>query len=219
VGVEVKFCGLTRAEDARVVADHGGTYAGVIFAGGPRCLDVARAERVLAAAPAGVKRVGVFGGQSVAEIADTVAALELDVAQLHAGATPARVRQVREAVGVAVWAVVRVGDAGDDTPLATRVSHLDSVADAIVLDSFVPGYGGGAGMPFDWRAVGAGERPRRARLIAAGGLTPENVREAIRALRPHIVDVSSGVERATGIKDHDRMRAFANAVLQNDGES
>lgn len=216
MSVEVKFCGLTRVEDARVVAEKGGRYAGVIFAAGPRRLDVAQAAAVLSALAPDVRRVAVFGAQSPSEIAAAAAALALDVVQLHADPAPERVAAVRAATGLEVWAVVRVGDPAKGS-VDERVAGLDAVADGILLDTFVPGRAGGSGMRFDWGGLGPGARPRRARLIAAGGLTPENVRTAIRALAPSIVDVSSGVERATGIKDHDRMRAFADAAHQEDG--
>jgi phosphoribosylanthranilate isomerase len=210
VRVEIKFCGLTRPEDAAQAGALGASYAGVIFAGGPRRIDAARAAEVLAAAGSAVRRVGVFGDQSPEEIARIVRAARLDVVQLHGDPQPAIIRRVRGEAQVDIWGVVRV----NGRELATRIAELDLDADAIVLDSLVAGKLGGSGVTFDWSILTADVRPTRARLVAAGGLTPDNVAAAIRALAPHVVDVSSGVEREgePGIKDHARMRAFADAV-------
>jgi phosphoribosylanthranilate isomerase len=212
VRVEIKFCGLTRPEDAAQAGALGASYAGVIFAGGPRRLDAPRAADVLAAAGSGVRRVGVFGDQTPEEIARVVRAVRLDIVQLHGDTTPAIIRQVRSESGAQVWGVIRV----NGRELAGRIAELDADADAIVLDALVMGKLGGTGVTFDWSALTDDVRPIRARLVAAGGLTPGNVAAAIRALAPHVVDVSSGVEQGgePGVKDHARMRAFADAVHQ-----
>ncbi|HEX6536328.1 MAG TPA: hypothetical protein VF041_17185 [Gemmatimonadaceae bacterium] len=211
--VEIKFCGLTRPEDAARVAALGGAYAGVIFAGGPRCLEPARAARVLDAVEAPVRRVGVFGATPAAEIARIARALALDVVQLHAEPDASVVRQVAGETGCAVWGVVRIGAA-----VPPALAALDGVADAIVLDVLVAGGLGGSGRTFDWKLLTADARPRRSRVVAAGGLSSDNVQAAISALAPDVVDVSSGVERAPGVKDHDRMRAFADAVRRHSME-
>ena len=213
--VEIKFCGLTRAEDASFASSLGADYVGVIFAGGPRCLEPERAAEVLAAAGGTVRRVGVFGAARPAEVARIARIAGLHVLQLHDDPDAEYVRRVRAETDAQLWAVVRV--AAD--ALAPRIFELDTVADAIVLDSLVSGRLGGTGQSFDWGLVSARARPHRARLVVAGGLGAHNVREAIRLLAPHIVDVSSGVESAPGIKDHERMRAFAEAVRRHDEES
>lgn len=215
MSVEIKFCGLTRPEDAAHGAAVGASYVGVIFAGGPRQLDPARAAEVLAAAGDGVQRVGVFADQDPGVIARVARQLGLHVVQLHGPASVDRVRRVREAAQARVWAVVRV--AGPELP--PDLPALDEEADAILFDAFAPGQLGGAGVPFDWRVLSPAARPRRARLVVAGGLTPEIVGAAIRALAPHVVDVSSGVEQAPGVKDHERMRAFAEAVRHHTARS
>jgi phosphoribosylanthranilate isomerase len=127
---------------------------------------------------------------------------------LHGEPTAREVRKIREATGARVWAVLRVSGAAP----ADRVNELDGEADAIVFDTLVLGRIGGTGRSFDWSAAAAGGRPRRSRLVVAGGLNPENVAQALAALAPDIVDVSSGVESRPGIKDHERMRVFADAV-------
>lgn len=206
--VDVKVCGLTRAEDARVAAELGARYVGVIFAGGPRNLDAARAGLVLDGAGTGVDRVGVFGDADAATIARTVREAKLDIVQLHADPGPSAVRAIREATGARVWAVVRVEGALD----ARDLTELWKAADALVLDSKVQGALGGTGTSFDWSATEAAARARVGPLVVAGGLTAANVGEAIESLAPDIVDVSSGVESSPGIKDHARIADFIEAV-------
>jgi phosphoribosylanthranilate isomerase len=203
---EVKFCGLTRAGDAESAAGLGAAYAGVIFAGGPRALDVPRARVVLGGLEGTATRtVGVFGTQPVAKIAWIADELALDVVQLHSGATPDRILELRKWHEGEIWAVVGVdrGTAGD-------LDVLVGVADGIVLDTSVDGRSGGTGKAFDWAAMAhaTASLPAESRLVVAGGLRPGNVSEAIAVLRPDVVDVSSGVESSPGIKDPELMRAF-----------
>ena len=206
---EVKFCGLTRPEDAAHAAALGARYVGVIFAGGPRERTPAVAAEVLAAAP-GCRRVGVFGADARARIPATVAACPLDVVQLHEDPVPADIARVRQVFPGAVWAVVRVE--GDAVPAG--LPDLFFAADAVVLDARAPGGLGGSGIAFDWERVARRMPSSRGQsvLVLAGGLRAENVQGGIRALAPDIVDVSSGVEAAPGIKDHARMAAFMRAA-------
>jgi phosphoribosylanthranilate isomerase len=208
---ELKFCGLTRGEDAALAAELGARYLGVIFAGGPRALDAPRARDVLDAAAGSAARVGVFGASSPAEVATIAAAARLDVVQLHADPDAEHVRLVRARFGGRVWAVLRTASAD----LPDTAAELFREADAVVLDARAPGGLGGSGITLDWTALEPVVARLRGRtpLVLAGGLTDANVAAAVRALSPDVVDVSSGVERAPGIKDPARMRAFAAAAL------
>ena len=206
--VDVKVCGLTRASDARAAAELGARYIGVIFAGGPRTLDPEAARLVLDGGGVNVDRVGVFGEVDPKTIATVVDLAKLDIVQLHADPGPEQVRAIQQASGAHVWAVVRV----DGTLDAAELRELWSSADALVLDSKVKGMLGGSGVSFDWSEAGHATRPRAGRLVVAGGLTAANVGEAIDALSPDIVDVSSGVESSPGIKDHARIADFMEAV-------
>lgn len=208
---EIKFCGLTRAIDAEHAVALGASYVGVIFAGGPRLLTVPRAAEVLAHVPDSVARVGVFGDQTATEIANTAEAVGLSVVQLHV-VDPARVERLRQLFDGDVWLVHRVKD-GD---LPAAAAELATQGDGIVLDTFVPTVLGGSGVAIAWDRLAPRLdtiRPSK-RLILAGGLRPENVARAIAAIGPDVVDVSSGVEAAPGIKDHERMTAFRDAVLE-----
>lgn len=211
VGAEIKFCGMTRREDAEFATTLGeGHYVGVIFAGGPRAITVERAMDVLAPVPE-ERRVGVFGDQSPAEIVFVAERLRLAVVQLHLNPTPERIAEIRAGYSGDVWPVCRVAG----VPLPPAVARLGALGDGLVLDSFVQGTPGGTGVPIQWTVLGPEvERIRGGlrRFILAGGLRPENVGMAITTLSPSVVDVSSGVESAPGIKDHGRMRAFRDAV-------
>lgn len=208
---------MTRPEDAEFAASLGAAYVGVIFAGGPRVLTLDRAKQVLANVPPTVGRVGVFSDQSADEIIRLADALDLRVVQLHAGATAARVREIRAGFQGDIWPVYRVSGPtlGDD------VWSVTDLGEAVVFDSHVPGTLGGTGVPLPWEAISR-EMHTLARIgwrfVLAGGLRPENVETAMMTLMPDIVDVSSGVESAPGIKDHDRMRAFRDAVASLDAK-
>lgn len=212
MSVEIKFCGLTRPEDAAFAAELGAAFCGVIFAGGPRNLTVGRAAEVLSVVPRSVSRVGVFADQAPAEIGRVAERLELDVVQLHGSAGASRVAEVRRGFGGRVWPVSRVAPGGLPRDIASAIA----AGDGLLLDAFVPGRLGGTGIPIAWAEIavelGSLRSPAKP-IVLAGGLRPENVAQAIAALAPDVVDVSSGVEVAPGIKDHARMRAFRDAVL------
>jgi phosphoribosylanthranilate isomerase len=211
VPVAIKFCGLTRAADAEQAVSLGAAYLGVIFAGGPRLLDAPRAQAVLhPMRGSSARAVGVFGTQSPADIARTAERARLDIIQLHADPTEEEIGRVRRLTGCDVWAVVRIESAA----VPSTIDALFAAADGVLLDSRVRDVLGGSGHTFDWTQVGHSIAPLRngRQVILAGGLTPQNVQEGIRALHPEVVDVSSGVESAVGVKDHERMAAFASAT-------
>jgi len=206
----VKFCGLTRAEDARVAAALGASFVGAVFAGGPRQLSPRQAHDVLGAAGTLPERVGVFGSASADAIARMARESAVTIVQMHDDPRAADVRAIRERFGGRVWAAARTSG----SLLPEWAEELFRAADAVLLDARVSGGLGGTGVTLEWRALARsledlrGDTP----VVLAGGLRPENVAEAIRLLAPDVVDVSSGVETAPGVKDHARMRAFVEAV-------
>jgi phosphoribosylanthranilate isomerase len=207
----IKFCGLTREQDAALAAELGATHAGVIFAASPRQVTVERARQILDAAGPNVKRVGVFASASLDEIEAVTRAVRLDAVQLHGAACLSLYAEIKEVFRGEVWAVVPVGTGpASHRALAQVCDH----ADAALLDTFVPEKTGGTGQSFDWSAMADSvtAAKQKIRVFVAGGLNPGNVSMAIASLRPDLVDVSSGVESSPGIKDHDLMRAFAEAV-------
>ncbi len=210
--VAIKICGLTREQDAKLAESLGARFLGGIRAGGPRMLSVAEWRQVLGEPRPGVTRVGVLGAMAPQAVVAEARALGADVVQWHGDPDAAGVRLV-VAQGVRVWPVLRVS--GDQLPRAAW--ELAAVSDALVLDAKVPGQLGGTGVALDWEALAADVRRWRSeypavQLVLAGGLHALNVRRAVALLSPDVVDVSSGVELAPGIKDPERMRAFVDAV-------
>lgn len=211
MAVDIKFCGLTRRDDANQAVSLGARYVGVIFAGGPRNLTPDAAAEVLRDVPRTVQRVGVFGEQGEAEIERIAEAAELQVLQLHGTWNRDLATNLAEVLGADVWPVLRV----EGTTLPAWASEAFGTGTGVVVDAHAPGGLGGTGVALPWAQLSLGLKAVRGStpLILAGGLRPENVAVAIGALSPDVVDVSSGVESAPGIKDHDRMRAFRDAVL------
>jgi phosphoribosylanthranilate isomerase len=208
VATDIKICGLTRSIDAEYADAAGVAYLGVIFAGGPRERTPEQARDTLAGRRA--RKVGVFAEQSEDVIATVVETVGLHVIQLHGGADPERVERVRAATGKEVWAVVRTADGA----LPDSIEELCEAADALLIDAHVPGQLGGSGVRVPWDRLGEclDALDYHPRIVLAGGLTPDNVAEAIDLVAPNVVDVSSGVESSAGIKDHSRIRAFVGAV-------
>ncbi len=210
----VKFCGLTRAEDAGEAGRIGADYIGVVLAGGPRTQTPERAREILRGHGPGPRRVGVFGNSSAAEISRAAAIAEVDIIQLHADPDAATIAEVRRISGRPVWAALRIRG----TRIPDMAAELFDTADAVVLDARADHALGGTGLALPWARLAAGLAPvRRGTLVLAGGLTPANVAEAVAALSPEIVDVSSGVESSPGIKDHTLMRAFIGAARIKSG--
>jgi phosphoribosylanthranilate isomerase len=208
VATDIKICGLTRSVDAEYADAAGVDYLGVIFAGGPRERTPMQARDTLAGRRA--RKVGVFAEQAESMIATLVELVGLDVIQLHGETDPERVERVRAATGKEVWAVVRTADG----ELPESIEELGEAADALLIDANVPGQLGGSGVRVPWDRLGESldALDYHPRIVLAGGLTPDNVSEAIELVAPNVVDVSSGVESSPGIKDHARIRAFIAAV-------
>ena len=208
----IKFCGITRTEDATAAARFGAAYVGAIFATSPRQVDEATARSLFSAAGSGIGKVAVFAGGVIENIAAAAARVAADVVQLHGDIGPAAIEALRARFAGGIWAVGAVDP--DGVPASPHLDDLAREADAIVFDTRISGKTGGTGVPFDWtRLADTVERVRQdATIVLAGGLDAGNVAAAIRALQPDVVDVSSGVEASPGIKDHSRMLAFAEAV-------
>lgn len=197
----IKFCGITRRADLEAAATAGADAIGVILvAGSPRSLDLARARDLMRFAPPFLARVGVFADEDPIRIRRIREDLGLTAVQLHGSESPGHCA----AVGGIRIKTLRVRE--DWSPASMEPYEVE----AFLLEAPVPGALGGGGVAFDWsRLAGlAGDR----RIIVAGGLTPDNVAEAVRLLRPYAVDVSSGVEQSPGVKDPELMRAFVQAV-------
>lgn len=206
--VSAKICGLTRPEDAALAVAHGAARLGVIFAGGPREVTVAQARAVVEAAGS-VPVLGVFGDQPVEAILATASAAGLRGVQLHAGGALATAERLR-AAGLEVWRVAQLPAGADPAPI---VAAVRAEADAVLVEPrHADGRGGhGVALP-GAQARAAREALGAVPFVLAGGLTPETVRAAIQVVSPDVVDVSSGVEAAPGIKDPARLVRFLEIV-------
>ena len=208
--VRVKICGLRTVADVAAVAAAGAAYAGfVFFAKSPRHLTVEAARELALAAPEGLAKVALVVDAEDAVLDAIVEGVPLDMLQLHGHESPDRVAAVRARYGLPVMKAVGVADEGD---LAALFDYT-TVADQILVDAKPPkgaDLPGGNGLSFDWRLV-AQRRWLRPWMLA-GGLTAENVAEAVRLTNARQVDVSSGVESAPGVKDAARIEAFVRAA-------
>ncbi len=208
--IRVKICGLRTLADIAAVSTAGAVYAGfVFFAKSPRHLTLDQARQLALAAPVGLAKVALTVDPDDAALDALVEAMPLDMLQLHGRESPDRVAEVRARYGLPVMKAVGVADEGD---LAALFDY-SLVADQILIDAKPPkgaDLPGGNGLAFDWRLV-AQRRWLRPWMLA-GGLTPENVAEAVRLTNARQVDVSSGVEFAPGVKDHGKIAAFVAAA-------
>lgn len=208
--IRVKICGLRTVADVAAAAAAGAAYAGfVFFAKSPRHLTIAQARELAIAAPVGLAKVALVVDADDAALDAIIEAVPLDMLQLHGHETPDRVAEVRARYGLPVMKAVGVADEGD----LTAVFEYSTVADQLLIDAKPPKGAtlpGGNGLSFDWRLV-AQRRWLRPWMLA-GGLTPDNVAEAIRLTNARQVDVSSGVESAPGVKDAARMADFVAAA-------
>jgi phosphoribosylanthranilate isomerase len=208
--MQVKICGINDAEAMRAAAEAGADFVGfVFFPASPRAVTPDAAAMLSASHPGGPKRVGLFVDAEDALIAAALAALPLDWLQLHGEETPARCAALRARFGVPVMKALGIATAADLDALAAYAP----VVDRFLLDAKAPpgaALPGGNAAPFDWTLTKGRAIPRP--WLLAGGLTPGNVAAAIRAADAPGVDVSSGVERARGVKDAGLIAAFVSAA-------
>jgi phosphoribosylanthranilate isomerase len=202
--VKVKICGITNWADARKAVEEGANFLGFnFFRKSPRYITPAAARRIISRLPKRTKAVGVFVNETEANILATARWAGLQRLQLHGDESPEMVKRLRREFPVIKAIRVRSG---------LQLSQLNrfAKADALLLDGFDGKHYGGTGKTFAWRVVRRVSVKRK--LFLAGGLTPENVHDAIRIGKPYAVDVCSGVESRPGKKDSQRIVAFMRGV-------
>lgn len=196
----IKVCGITRLTDALHAVRHGATAVGFVFwPRSPRFIEPGSAAEIVSQLPSTVMAVGVFVNESVDGIRSVVAKTGISVVQLHGDEPPA----YAEALGWPVMRSVTLDDA-EDTCAAWPAETT------LLLDAGDRTRRGGTGQTVDWAR--AAELAENRRVVLAGGLTPENVAEAIAMVRPYGVDVSSGVEEGPGVKDFEKVAQFLAAA-------
>ena len=210
-GPAIKICGIASpaALDAAIRAR--ADYAGLVFyPPSPRYLTIAQAADLGTRAAGRIGAVGLFVDASDATIGEAVGAAKLDALQLHGSETPQRAAELRARFALPVWKVISVASAAD----VAKADTYAGAADLILFDARMPkgSLPGGMGLVFDWALL----RDYRGSLPwgLAGGLSPDNVAEAVRLTRAPLVDTSSGVESAPGVKDVDKIAAFCKAARQ-----
>ena len=202
---KIKFCGITTLEDGELAVAAGAWAIGLIFwPRSPRRCRLDDAAEIAAAVKRRVEVVGVFVNATLDHVAETADAVGLTMLQLHGDEGPAYCSEAARRTGCKVMKAVRVRSGADVQALAPF--HTDYH----LLDSFTAGVPGGTGETFAWE-IARGHRGR-VPIVLSGGLTPDNVGEAIAAVHPFAVDVASGVERSPGVKDPEKLQAFAAAV-------
>ena len=204
--VSVKICGLATLDDVRACADAGANYMGLVFfEKSPRNITLPAARELALAAPLGLAKVALVVNPSDADLDAIIGTVPLDMLQLHGRETPERVAEVKARYGLPVMKAVGISDE-DDLP---KLESYFGVADQILVDAKPPKGGalpGGNGLSFDWRLIAGRRWP--CPWMLAGGLTPENVAEAVKMTGAKQVDVSSGVEDATGQKNAELIQKF-----------
>jgi len=207
MSTHIKFCGITRLEDAELAVSLDAWAIGMIqWPGSARFVEPDRAAGIAAAVRRKLEVVGVFVNPTLDEVARTADAVGLSMVQLHGQEGPAFCAEVARRTGCRVIKAARVRGRAEIQALAPF--HTDFH----LLDGYAAALPGGTGETFNWELV-AGRRSATP-LILSGGLKPENVTDAVRTVRPYAVDVASGVESAPGRKDHGSMREFAAAVSE-----
>jgi phosphoribosylanthranilate isomerase len=210
--ISVKICGLRTSADVTAAAVAGARYVGfVFFPKSPRHLEIPDAAALAAAVPFGVCKVALTVNADDAMLDALTQAVPLDMLQLHGAESPARVAQVKARYGLPVMKAVGVATRAD----LAQLDLYSGIADQILVDAKPPegaDLPGGNGLAFDWQLLAG--RVWRAPWMLAGGLTPDNVGEAIRRTGARQVDVSSGVESIPGVKDAVLIRTLVQAALK-----
>jgi phosphoribosylanthranilate isomerase len=207
---DIKICGLKDPSHLRLAASLGVRYAGLVFfPRSPRHLSLEAAASLAAQAPQTLTLTALLVDPDDALLAEVAGKAKPRLLQLHGSETPARVAEIRARTGLPVMKALSISAPEDLSPLP----DFAEVADMLLFDAKAPAGShlpGGNGIVFDWNIL-RNVRPSKPWMLS-GGLTPENVGEALRVLKPDAVDVSSGVEDAPGVKSPDRIRAFVDAV-------
>lgn len=208
--LRVKICGLTDEESVAAAASGGAAYVGfVFFPRSPRAVSPMAARALCDATPPGVCKVGLFVDPSDEMLEETLSVVPLDMIQLHGDEGPRRIAEIRERVKLPVMKAVKIASKAD----VMALDAYEDAADQLLCDAKPRAEGelpGGNGVAFDWRLIA--DRTWRRPWMLAGGLTADNVAHAAALTGAAQVDVSSGVERAPGRKDPERIRAFLAAA-------
>ncbi|HCM30585.1 MAG TPA: phosphoribosylanthranilate isomerase [Acinetobacter radioresistens] len=202
-----KICGITRTSDIQAAVEAGADAIGLVFyAPSPRYVNIIQAKNLIKHIPAYVQIVGLFVNATASDVCQVLHDIPLDVLQFHGDETPEQCQNIAEQAKRRWYKAIQVKP---DLDISAQISHYQQTgASAVLLDAWHPVLKGGTGHQFDWSKFPKIDVP----LILAGGLTPENIEEAIQTTGAFAVDVSGGVESAKGIKDQQLIERFMQGV-------
>lgn len=206
---KVKICGLSEPNTLTTAIDAGADFIGLVFyEPSPRHVDIEVAKYLSNFIPDTVQVVGLFVNPDNNYLSSVINEVPLTMIQLHGDESIERAGEVKEKFGLPIIKALSISSKED----LKNIKQYEDIADLLLFDAKGENISGGNGKVFDWSILGQyqGTKP----WMLAGGLTPNNVNEALKTLKPHALDVSSGVESAKGVKDNDKIRAFISAVKQ-----
>ena len=204
---KVKICGITNLEDALLAVKFGADALGFNFyEKSPRYIRPEKAREIIDQLPENILKVGVFVNEEMNKVVDIAGAAGLDAVQLHGEETPEFAAELKIKSGLEIIKAFRV------SPDFKPGDILKYKVDAVLLDAYSPNEHGGTGETFDWTMA----RKIGSKMYLAGGLSPENIAEAIAAVRPYAVDACSRLEITKGVKDQDKVKRFIENVKSND---
>lgn len=203
----VKICGITDPENLRASCKSGARFIGFVFyEPSPRNISFDIAWNLAREVPTGVRSIGLFVDPKDDFLEHIISGIQLDMIQLHGSESPERVAEIKDKFKMPVIKAIRIHDESD----LDGIERYELVADWLLFDAKSSKAQGGTGESFDWNVLEG--RTFSKPWMLSGGLTPENICEALKALNPDAVDVSSGVEMERGVKDPQKIRAFIDAV-------
>ena len=208
-GVRVKICGISEPAGLTAAIEAGARYVGFVFyPPSSRYVAIDTAKELALQVPTGVRAVGLFVDPTDLQLQETLGKVQLDMIQLHGMETPDRVAEIKARYAMPVMKAIRVREASD----LEEISAFEAVADWLLFDSkpeqaSLPG---GTGHKFDWDLLKGREFNKP--WMLAGGVTVDNVADALSQLTPNAIDISSGVEHAPGVKDAEKIKAFMTRV-------
>lgn len=207
----IKICGLRQVEDIQATVHAGADAIGLVFyPPSPRAVTAEQAKKLSQYIPPYVHIVGLFVNAQLNEIQEILKQVPLDILQFHGDESPEQCQFIAQTVGRRWYKALQVKDDMEIEHLLKQIyAYQQAGASAILLDAYHPDLKGGTGHTFDWEKFPKSDLP----LILAGGLTPENVADAIRLTQPYAVDVSGGVEQSKGIKDSKKIHQFIQQVI------
>lgn len=208
---DVKICGLSDPENLQTAIEAGARFVGFVFyPPSPRNVSFDTAWNLARAVPTGVRSVGLFVDPEDEQLERIVTGIQLDMIQLHGDESPGRINEIKERYSMQVMKAIKIRDESD----LEGIEGYEAAADWLLFDARPEGatLPGGTGQSFDWNIL-AGREFKKPWMLS-GGLTADNVEQALQILNPDALDISSGVESAPGQKDPAKIKAFINAVAK-----